>query len=517
MPWWCRVSTLTSLARAVAADRGVAQPVATVRHVYVGARPLVLVPLGLAGEASAPLAAMAGDDPRSGRLLVVPQPRNRGQRFAFAAELGEIILGYVGGFGPAVETAPAGRDGAERTRAADAPQLLVPNPAGVSFVRLLGRSTRFRRSEGEYAVDPSVPVVGRWLTFLAERAEHPGSCLLLAMTDALALHWASGQSAVEDLNLAALLGWIDPPAGMTGAAAAAAAEDPLTWPPAGPATDPTFDNEVLAPLIAAYDRAARDGAAHDSAAGHGRGLDRAEAALSDALAGQLQPTWQLMWQGVELLRRLAPGHRVAARWDSDKDAFTAYAGYLAEGGPPQPRRDSAVAAARRLNWLERAQASYGAQRAFDDPLVMAEHRLTGEAFFGEVIAANPARLDACGPRRKLRPHITVATEDPVRLDPGVMLHAPDRPGQQARLVSASPASGRAATAMVLELSGGMGRALTPAPGSVPAIGDLVCYTTLTDSYQPPGSFPAREDTPWTHGGPPAEPAPSDEEATEEWS
>src|SRR5213075_1020530 len=111
--------------------------------------------------------------------------------------------------------------------------------------------TRFRRTEGEYAVPPAVPELGRWLTFLGERAEHPGSCLLLAATDVLGAHWATGQSAVEDQNLAALLGWIDPPAGLTGAAAAAAAEDPVAWPPAGPATDPTFDNEVLAPLIRA--------------------------------------------------------------------------------------------------------------------------------------------------------------------------------------------------------------------------------------------------------------------------
>ena len=72
-------------------------------------------------------------------------------------------------------------------------------------------------SSGGGASSPSaVPVLGRWLTWLAERAEVPGSCVLLAATRALALHWASGQSDVEDQNLATLLGWIDPPAGLTG-------------------------------------------------------------------------------------------------------------------------------------------------------------------------------------------------------------------------------------------------------------------------------------------------------------
>ena len=56
-----------------------------VRHVHVSDRPLVFIPLALAGEANAPLAAMVGDDAGAPRLLVVTQPRNRDQRFAFAA------------------------------------------------------------------------------------------------------------------------------------------------------------------------------------------------------------------------------------------------------------------------------------------------------------------------------------------------------------------------------------------------------------------------------------------------
>jgi hypothetical protein len=497
------MSTLTALARAQAVSRGVAQPTCTVRHLHVSDRPLVLIPLTLAGEANAPLAAMVGSDPDSPQLLVVPQPRNRDQRFAFAAALATLVVGYIGDYCSATETVPSG-PGESRQRFADAPQMLVPNRDGIGFVRLFGRSTRFRRSEGEYAVDPAVPVLGRWLTYLAERAEHPGSCLLLAATDALAQHWASGQSAVEDQNLAALVGWIDPPSGMTGPEAAVAAEDPLIWPPAGPATDPTFDNEVLAPLITAGGRTHGDEAARVGA----------ETRLRAALSGQLTPTWALMWRAASLLRSLPPGERVAARWDADKDAFTGYEAYVRVGGLPQPRRDSAVAAARRLDWLERAQAEYAAQRALDDPLVMAEYRLTGEAFAGTVTAAEPGRIDDAGKRRKLRPLITVTTDDPVRVEAGVTLSTPRRPGQRARVISVS--AGRPVR-VVLELYGGMGRALTPAPGTVPAVGDRLCYATLSDSYQPIGMFPSREETPWTHGGPPPDYVPADEDASEVWS
>jgi hypothetical protein len=272
-------------------------------------------------------------------------------------------------------------------------------------------------------------------------------------------------------------------------ATAAAAEDPLLWPPAGPATDPTFDNEVLAPLITA---------------GH-------LPALRKALASQLEPTWTLMWQAIDLLRGLPAGQRVAGRWDVDKDAYTSHVEYLRAGGLPQPRRDSAVAAAQRLNWLERAQAGYAAQRAFDDRLVMAEYRLAGEAFAGTVTATDPTRTEGTGRSRKLRPHITITTSDPVRLAPGTPVTATSRPTQKATILAVNGGE------VTVELSSGMGRAAVPSPGSVPEVGDRICYSSIVDSYQPAANFPARDDTPWTHGGPPVEYQPTDEDATEEWT
>jgi hypothetical protein len=502
------MSALTSLARAEAAQRGRARPVTTVCHVHISSRPLVFIPLALAGEACAPLAAMVGTDPAAPRVLVVPQPRNRSQRFAFAGEFAEIIVSYVEGFSGAEETVPGGRGTEPRTRYAQAPQILLPNRTGIAFTRLLGRSTRFRRAAGEYAVPAGVPLLGRWLTFFAERAEHPGSCLMLAATEALCQHWASGQSPTEDLNLAALLGWIDPSPGCTGRQAALAAEDPVRWPPAGPATDPVFDNEVLAGLAAAFDRA--------DASGDDGARQRARLALERALTTQLTPTWRLMWQAVALLRELPPAGHVAARWDADKDAFTWHAAHLREDGPPQPRRDSAVAAARRLARLERAQESYAIQRAMDDPLVMAEHRLAGDAFAGPVTAAEPDRVDTSGRRTVLRPRITVETYDPVLAGPGTVLTSPARPAQQARIVAATTPGGQPAR-VVLELARGMGRELTPAPGSVPALGEHVCYATFHDNYQPVPVFPEPEQTPWTHGGPPQPYAPADEDAQEAWS
>ncbi|MFI7425462.1 hypothetical protein ACIBPB_00595 [Micromonospora sp. NPDC049836] len=504
------MSTLRALAQAQALAAGAAQPVATVRHLHLSPRPLVLVPLAMAGEANAPLAAVVGTAPDRPRLLVVPQPRNRDQRYRFAAELAEEVLPYLDSFRDATEAVPVDRGRDVRHRYVDAPQLLVPNPAGITFLRLFGRSTRFRRPDGDHPVHPSVPLLGRWLTFFAERAEQPGSAALVALTEALTLHWATGQSAVEDLHLPALLGWIDPPPGSTGAEAAARAEDPTVCPPAGPATDPDFDNRHLAPAIAGYAAAADDPVARAGA----------YAELAGLLRDQLMPTWELMWRGVGLLRALPPGARVAGRWDGDRDAFTGYAEHVDAGGGPQPRRDGAVAAAVRLHRLERAAASYAVQRAYDDPLVMAEHRLTGEAFVGEVTLADPARVDDSGRRPVLRPRIQVVTTEPVLVPVGATLYSPARPAQKSKVVFVTPgADGK--TEVVLELSGGMGRGLTAPPGSVPEVGERLCLTTLSDAFLPAGAFPATEETPWTHGGPPAgavDAAPvADGDPAEEWA
>ncbi|HEY1700099.1 MAG TPA: hypothetical protein VGG75_10355 [Trebonia sp.] len=503
------MTVLTALARALAAERGRAVSVRTVRHAHISDRPLVFIPLRLAGEANAPLAALVGDDPDAPRLLVVHEPRDRDQRFGWAADLADVVLTYIEGY--------AGPEPPEGEPLPGAPQILVPNPGGIRFCGLLGRSTRFRRTEGDNAVAAPVPVLGRWLTFYAERSMAPASSLLLSVTDVLADHWATGQSAAEDGNLAALLAWIDPPPPMTGAQAALLAEDPVRYPPAGPMTDPGFDNIVLRDRIAAV-REARVG--EDAPA-----LDRARLAIEQALETQLAPTWALMWRAIGRLRELPEAAHVASRWERDRWSFTAYVQWLREDGAPQPRRDGPVSAARRLARLEARSAQLAAQRAYDDPLVMAEYRLTGEAFAGTVVDAQSDRVDGTGKRKVLRPRITVATGDEVLVPEGTDLTSPARPRQTGKVVSVCPGGtmpispggtippgeGQApsATLVTLELKGGMGRGLVAPPGSIPEIGDAVTYTTLKDDFRRPPVFPEEERTPWTHGGPPApqQPAP----------
>ena len=507
------MSLMTTLARMEAVAAGRAQPAATVRHRHLSARPIVLVPLTTAGEAGAPLGALVGTDRDAPRLLVVPQPRDRDLRFAFLAGLADAVLPYLEGYAGEVETEERKETDPETGKkvpvevelCADAPQLLVPGAGGVEFVRLLGRSMRFRRTAEQdpqtpYPAPPHVPLLGRWLTHCAERARVPGSSMLLSMTDLLARHWATGQSGLEDQHLGALLAWIDPPAGESGADAALRIEldrfpdlaavgeqaGLLRHPPSGPATDPVFDNRLLAPAMARFD-AARSAVERQEA----------ETRIRELVASQMEPAWELMWRGVDLLRALPEGGHVADRWKRDRWSYTGHRDRVRAGEPPQPKRDDAVAAAQKLASRETAQARLDAQEALDDPLVMAARRLAGEAFAGEVTEVVMARSE--GKRPMPRPLVTVRTEDRPHVGDGVRaFRVLGDKVQPAEFVAHEPGG------IVLRLTGGMGQGKEPKPGSVPEKGDRLCWTLFEHAPRGGPALPDPEATPWTHGGPPPE-------------
>lgn len=517
------MSLITTLARLEAVESGRAQPMTTVRHRHLTDRPLVLVPLTTAGEAGAPLGALVGTDRDAPRLLAVAQPRDRDLRFAFLAELAEAVLPHIESYADVIEPAERSETDpatgkkvkVEAELCTDAAQLIVPSRAGIEFVRLLGRSMRFRRTAEDdpdtpYPAPARVPLLGRWLTHYAERARVPGSSLLLAGTDLLGRHWATGQSSLEDQHLGALLAWIDPPAGESGAGAALRAElardrgGQLLCPPAGPATDPDFDNRLLAPAIEKYDRArtslaaAEDGLAADARLAELTAAERETRAL---LAGVLRPTWDAVWRGLDLLRELPEASRAEDRWTRDRWSFTGHRDRVRSGEPPQPRRDDAVTAARKLASRETAQAQLEAQEALDDPLVLAGRRLAGEAFLGEVTGVEMTYSESKRPSP--RPLVTVRTDEQPQLADRVKVYRSlDGKPQTAEFAGYGPQEEGTAPALVLRITDRMGRGREPAPGSVPEPGDRIAWTLFEHDQRGGPKLPDPEETPWTHGGPP---------------
>ncbi|MBZ6090569.1 hypothetical protein KVH02_19895 [Streptomyces olivaceus] len=550
------MSLITTLARLEAVRSGHAQPAATVRHRHLSDRPLVFVPLITAGEAGAPLGALVGTDRDAPHLLAVPQPRDRDLRFAFLAELAGIVLPHVEAYADSVEAAERSETDPETGKrvkvevdlCADAAQLVVPSRAGIDFVRLLGRSMRFRRTaeqdpETPHPAPPRVPLLGRWLTHYGERARVPGSSLLLAMTDLLGRHWASGQSTLEDQHLGALLAWIAPDGGHwnngrrddgyrddgpgggapTGAQAARRAElardaaGQLLCPPAGPATDPAFDNKLLAPAIERYDRArtalaaAEDGLEADDRLG---ALTAAEREIRALVESRTRPTWDAVWRGLDLLRALPAGAHVDERWTRDRWSFTSHRDRILAGEPPQPRRDDAVTAANKLATREREQARLEAQEALDDPLVMAGRRLSGEAFAGEVVDVVMAYSESKRPSP--RPLVTVRTDDrPHLAERAKVYRTLNGKPQTAEYVGpelSSPDGDPDDGTVLLRITDKMGRGKEPEPGSVPEKGDLLCFTLFEHEQRGGAKLPDPEQTPWTHGGPPGETAAAAEAA-----
>ncbi|MFV0129758.1 hypothetical protein ACLGI4_18970 [Streptomyces sp. HMX112] len=525
------MSLISTLARLEAVESGRAQPLATVRHRHLSERPLVFVPLTTAGEAGAPLGALVGTDPAEPRLLVVPQPRDRDLRFAFLAQLAEVVLPYLEEYTDRVEAAERNETDPETGKrvkvevelCADAPQLVVPSRAGVEYVRLLGRSMRFRRTAEQdpdtpFPAPPRVPLLGRWLTHYGERARVPGSSLLLAATDLLNRHWATGQSSLEDQHLGTLLAWIDPPEGESGARAALHAElardgqGQLLCPPAGPATDPAFDNRLLAPAIERYDRArqalaaAEDGEAADARLGE---LHRAEREIRRLVLSRTRPTWDAVWRALALVRELPPGARVADRWTRDRWSFTGHRDRVRAGEPPQPRRDDAVTAANKLAARESAQAQLEAQEALDDPLVLAGRRLAGEAFRAEVLDVTMAWTESKRPAP--RPLLTVRTDDLPHLGDRVRVYR----SLEGKPQSAEFVRREEDGSLVLRLLDRMGRSRDPAEGSVPEKGDRIVWTLFEHDQRTGPKLPDPEETPWTHGGPPRTDAESPDPLTPE--
>jgi hypothetical protein len=165
--------------------------------------------------------------------------------------------------------------------------------------------------------------------------------------------------------------------------------------------------------------------------------------------------------------------------------------------------------------MERDQKRLDVGMAYDDPLVMAEYRMTGQAFRGLVVEADPARIDNSGKRGRLRPVVVVETGDETSLEKEAKVVSPAYPKQSGVVLDVTPADG-GTIRLTVELSGGMGQAKVAPEGSMPAVGETVLYTTLVADPIRRDDLPDVEFTPWTHGGPPTEYVPNDDDANESW-
>lgn len=192
---------------------------ASVRHRRLLKRPIQIVAWQLGAEPFSPGALGWGYATTKKPKLTVPgDPRNRDLLFA-------ALLPFARWFNEQFETPGKTRViENDRSIAADAPQVIVPNEATVQLLGRLGRRLAYLSATGDFAAPVELIQLGRHLQFLDRHAREPGQQLILPLTDLLASHWATPQSRFEQASLAALDAFIDPPAGEDGFEAATRAE-----------------------------------------------------------------------------------------------------------------------------------------------------------------------------------------------------------------------------------------------------------------------------------------------------
>ena len=444
----------------------------TCRHVHLSSRPLVIVGYHLAGDVGAPLALMWGTD-RDARphTVVVPEPRNRDLRFEALAVFGRSFLDYLDGYGVLMHERV--RSGQGETVCVDAPQIIVPNQTTAEWLfGIVGRFTRHLSADGTSTLSPYVPEAGQYLSFFHDPL--PGSSLVLAATEVLSNHWQTGQLPSEDLNLSALLSWIAPPEGTDGAAAARAAE---MLPPAGPLSDPNWDDRVLADLIDRW-HAARTDAARSSV------RDELEAEIRE----QMIHTWGDCWHAHRLLTAFPEGNTVTRRWQRDRRAWTRHRSNVGAGTARFRNIPTPVQSARTLRLLEDATTDLEASMALDDPLVMVTYIASGEALSARVLSVDAARLIR-GPRRRVnRPLITLEPLLPFTRPAGTALFLATAPEVELEVLSATP------DVVLAQVNRGAVSRRTH--NRLPSPGDEVVLSPFGHrEFYPP---PEYDEVPWTH-------------------
>jgi hypothetical protein len=464
-----------------AATSGAAMSRASVLHRHLHDEPMVVLAYHLAGEMAAPLALMYGRDAGNPTLRVAPEPRNRAIRFdevinPFAADL----CAYVEGLAFDQETMQ-GRYG-DQHRCVDAPQIICPNRGTVDYLgRVMGRALRYLRTDGDYAVPDTTPRSGGHLTWLHQQQRLAGTSVMLAATDLLRRHWATGQSSLEDEDLHVQLAWIDPPEGMTGAAAGDEAEarrvagDLIS---AGPVTDPSWDQDALAPAVAEFNEARRG---QDDAAT----VERYGGEVREPVEAAVLPTWEATWRALTLLRTLENGASVRGRWTQDRSDFTRHADRVAQGDAFFSARQTARAAAFVLRQQEERQDKVELDETMDDPLVLAGRAVAGEALIGTVTQVDHDHTIPGKRSPLVRQLVTVAVDGPAEVLPGTVLTlTADR---KITLEVRNLERGDSANA-VLMVTSGMTRPM-------PEVGDAIGLVTGARSIPAP-KMPAG--VPWTH-------------------
>jgi len=289
------MTEMIAVAILMARDGGTVVKISRERGFPVSKKPLVLIPIAMAGESVSLFGLGVGDGRGPEKVFVCGNPINRDEQYGMLAAAFSaaepIILSWE---------VPLG----------ELPQIIVTG--GDSARLALGVIDR-----SVYSQRPNLLRVSRRLAWFDKRSDCADSASVLVLPKALGACLATGQDEFGDQHLGAFLEWCAPADGRIWQRVAAAEQ--LS---ASGATPPEFDREHLAPAVEKYTEALSNGDAPGAA--------RAKKIIAQLVRDEIDRRYRLACEGLKQLRLFPEGAVVQDIAAQDRGAYLEHVGYVAD-------------------------------------------------------------------------------------------------------------------------------------------------------------------------------------------